>query len=330
MKSMNLPKTKSKRLMIIDAQNQFIRSYIVDPSLSSNGHHIGGCKGFLKIMNKLTREIKPTAICVVWDGPGGSSKRRIINSNYKLGRKPPRRLNRSSEALDPEKELENRIWQQAKLIEMLNQIPVIQFLKDSIEADDIISHISQNSHFSDWQKVIVSSDKDFIQLLDENTVLYRPTQAEVLNSVRVVQKYGIHPSNFCVARSIVGDKSDNLNGVRGIGLKTLKNKMPFLAKSEPILLEQLFEYCSEHSMSSGTFGKILESQEDIYRNYKIMQLINPLISASIKIEVDETLKQWIPEFNKTELRRLMMVEGFGEISLHDLFACCNNTVSVHE
>ena len=60
------------RIMIIDAQNQFLRSYIVDPSLSSNGQPIGGSKGFLKILNKLTRTIKPSAIVVVWDGEGGS------------------------------------------------------------------------------------------------------------------------------------------------------------------------------------------------------------------------------------------------------------------
>ena len=317
-----------KRLMVVDAQNQFIRSYIVDPSLSSNGHHIGGCKGFLKILNKLTREIKPDAICVVWDGRGGSRKRRTINKNYKLGRKPPRRLNRSSQPLDPEKELENRIWQQSKLIEMLNEIPVMQFMKDSIEADDIISHVVQSSKFEDWQKVIVSSDKDFIQLLNERTILYRPTQSEVLNSKRVVEKYGIHPSNFCVARSIVGDKSDNLDGVKGIGLTTLKNKMPFLAKDNPVLLEDVFDICEENKEDSRSYEKILESKRNIFQNYKIMQLINPMISATIKIEVDQTIEEWEPEFNKTELRRLMMTEGFGEISLNDLYACCNNAVSV--
>ena len=57
----------NKRIMLVDAHNQFLRSYIVDPSMSSNGAPIGGTKGFLKILNKLSREIRPDLIFVVWD-----------------------------------------------------------------------------------------------------------------------------------------------------------------------------------------------------------------------------------------------------------------------
>jgi len=316
------------RLMIVDAQNQFIRSYIVDPSLSSNGHHVGGCKGFLKILNKLTREIKPDLICVVWDGPGGSQKRKSFNKNYKAGRKPPRRLNRSSEKLSPEQELENRIWQQTKLIEIINQTPILQFMKESVEADDIISYVKSLSCFEDWQKVVVSSDKDFIQILDEKTVLFRPTQSEVLNVKRVVDKYGIHPSNFCIARSIVGDKSDNLEGVRGIGLATVSKKFPDLSKNKGKLLEDVLRYCQDKSEFSATYQKILDSKKKIQLNFKIMQLINPLISAMLKEEIRETIEDWKPEFNKTEMRKLMIKEGFGEVSLNDLFTCFNNIVSL--
>ncbi len=75
------------RMMVVDAHNQFLRSYIVDPSLSTNGFPIGGVKGFLKILNKLTREIKPDKIIVVWDGEGGSKKRKIKNKKYKQPQK---------------------------------------------------------------------------------------------------------------------------------------------------------------------------------------------------------------------------------------------------
>ena len=94
--------------MIIDAHNQFMRSYIVDPSTSANGVPIGGVKGFLKILNKLTRLIKPTEIVIVWDGEGGSQKRRSVNKNYKAGRKPPR-LNRVNANLSEDQEKENKI-----------------------------------------------------------------------------------------------------------------------------------------------------------------------------------------------------------------------------
>ena len=127
--------------MIVDAHNQFLRSYIVDPSLSTDGRPIGGCKGFLKILNKLTREIKPDMIVVVWDGEGGSAKRRASNKNYKAGRKPLR-LNRSIRTLTEEEEHENKIWQQMEAIECLNETPVIQFMEPLGEADDVIAYLT--------------------------------------------------------------------------------------------------------------------------------------------------------------------------------------------
>ena len=64
-----------KRVLVIDALNAYLRAYIVDPSLSSNGQPIGGIKGFLKILQKLVREINPSEVLVIWDGPNGSMKR---------------------------------------------------------------------------------------------------------------------------------------------------------------------------------------------------------------------------------------------------------------
>jgi 5'-3' exonuclease len=64
-----------KRLMIVDAFNQFIRGYIVDPSKNPNGQPIGGIRTFINILNKITREIRPDMIAVVWDGRGGQSIR---------------------------------------------------------------------------------------------------------------------------------------------------------------------------------------------------------------------------------------------------------------
>mgnify|MGYP001193330672 CR=1 FL=1 len=150
---------------------------------------INGSKGFLKILNKLTRVIQPDMTIVVWDGEGGSQKRRSENKNYKQGRKPIR-LNRDIRHLTEEQEAENKIWQQMRAIEYLNQTPIIQFMEPRVEADDVISHITQSNHFSDWQKVIVSSDKDFFQLLDDKTILYRPTQDQVLNKKKVIMGFG--------------------------------------------------------------------------------------------------------------------------------------------
>ena len=72
--------TDRKRVLIIDALNMFLRAYIVDPSLSTNGEPIGGFKGSLKIVQKLVRMTKPDEIVIVWDGPNGSRKRRSLDN----------------------------------------------------------------------------------------------------------------------------------------------------------------------------------------------------------------------------------------------------------
>jgi len=125
-----------KRVMVIDALNLYLRAYVVDPSLSSNGQPIGGIKGSLKILQKLTRMIKPDEIVFAWDGPDGSRKRKIVDSNYKAGRKPIR-LNRSVRNLTEDEELQNRVWQQTRLIEYLNNMPIIQLMLPEVEADDM-------------------------------------------------------------------------------------------------------------------------------------------------------------------------------------------------
>ena len=88
-----------------------------------------------------------------------------------------------------QEEAENKAWQQIRILEYLNYTPIIQFLEPYVEADDVIAAIAQQPSIADWQKVIISSDKDFIQLLDDKTLLYRPTQKQVLNKNIVIEKY---------------------------------------------------------------------------------------------------------------------------------------------
>ena len=164
-----------KRVLIIDALNAYLRAYIVDPSLSSNGQPIGGIKGFMKILQKLVRDINPDEIAVIWDGPNGSKRRKIMDKNYKAGRKPLR-LNRAFHNLSENEVLENKTWQQVRVMEYLNEMPIVQTIIPEIEADDVIAYVVSMSSLKGWQKVIVSSDKDFFQLCDDETVLFRPSQ----------------------------------------------------------------------------------------------------------------------------------------------------------
>ena len=78
---------ENKRVLIIDGLNMYLRAYIVNPSMTSNGNPVGGVVGFIGMLNKLFREMKPTQVVICWDGPGGSQRRRELIKEYKSGRK---------------------------------------------------------------------------------------------------------------------------------------------------------------------------------------------------------------------------------------------------
>lgn len=311
-----------KRLLVIDALNMYFRAYIVDPSLSTNGQPIGGLKGFLKILQKLVRETKPDGVVICWDGPGGSQRRKSMVKTYKAGRKPIR-LNRDVRNMSEAEELENKVWQQTRLVEYINALPIIQLMLDSTEADDIISHVVQMPEYGGWQKVIVSSDKDFFQLCDDETVVFRPIQKEVLNKHNITEKHGVHPTNFALARAIAGDKSDNLAGVDGVGLPTVAKRFPFLSEEKTYTLTELHEYCEEVDSKVKAYSKIVEQWDRVELNYKMMQLYRPAIAPQGKKKINYVIRNFENDFNKTEVRKMMAQDGFGKGNWDDLFQTMN-------
>ena len=306
-----------KRVLVIDALNMFLRAFIVDPSLSNHGQPIGGIKGSMKILQKLVRITKPNEIVICWDGPNGSQKRKSLDSNYKEGRKPLR-LNRAVHNLTENEELQNKLWQQMRAIDYFNQMPIIQLMLERVEADDIISYVCNSQHYDGWQKVIVSNDKDFLQLCDEETVVYRPTTDKIETKKTVIDSMGVHPTNMALARAMDGDASDNLPGVPRVGMKTIATKLPFMGEDRTITIDELMEYCENIDSKLKVYKNIQESKSLIEHNYKMMQLYAPLISVQGKQTIDYSLENFECDFNKTELLKLMMEDGFGELNWEEL------------
>ena len=303
------------RYMIIDSLNQFLRAMVVNPTLSPNGQPVGGVVGYMKTLQKLSREMKPDRIIVCWDGKDGSTRRRIDNKNYKEGRKPLR-LNWENNQTE-EDTLKNKLWQTSRLMEYLNNMPVCQLMYASTEADDIISLVCKE--LPNDQKIIISSDKDFYQLLDDKTIIYRPVQNEFVNRKKILEEFGIHPNNFAISRAICGDNSDNLSGVKGAGLATVAKRFPFLKEEKSATFEDIFEACKTDSKVK-LYESVLSSQNLIQNNYKIMQLYMPSIPPHVKIGIREALDSYPKDFNKTEVRKMFMVDGMGELNWEDLFS----------
>jgi len=86
-------------------------------------------------------------------------------------------------------------------------------------------------------------------LCDGETLVLRPIQKQIISEKTLIEEYGIHPKNFALARAVVGDKSDNLPGVGGIGLPTIKKRFPFLSEDKGYDIESIVSYCKKKNLS---------------------------------------------------------------------------------
>ena len=312
-----MTKTEQKRVLLIDSLNLYLRAYIMDPSLTMQGEPCGGIKGSLKILQKLVRDSNPDEIIFIWDGPNGSQKRKSLNKDYKSGRKPIR-LNRSVKNLTDEEEMQNKVWQQMRLMEYLNEMPIMQIIIPEVEADDVISYLTQTPKYRGWQKVIISNDKAFYQLCDDETVVFRPVSKTVYNKNRIVEELGVHPRNMALARAMVGDASDNLPGIKAVGFKTIARRLGFLAADKDYTIDDLITYCEKVDKKLKFHDNILEGQEVISHNYKMMQLYSPMLSPQSKDFVKNAVENFEFNFNKIEIIKKMRDDGFGELNWKDL------------
>ena len=317
----------NKTVIVLDMNNLFLRSYIMDPTISLNGPPIGGIRGFFRSLQKICRELNPTKIVACWDGEGGSQKRRQITKEYKEGRKPLR-LNRSVQALTTQQIQANQVWQNIRVMEYLNQTPIIQLGFPGVEADDVISKVVQSGNLAEYKKIIVSADKDFWQLITDDTIVYRPIGSEIKTKEVILDEFSIHPNNFALARSLVGDKSDNLPGIPGAGLKTVAKRFPFLKEEKDFSISELLEYSTKmlDETKLKFYPSIIENRQLILRNYKMMQLKTPLLSAQAAIAIRRTLAESEYTFNRTAFRSNMMKDGFDmeKNGFSELFAFFNN------
>lgn len=290
----------------------FFRSYAINPSLALSGNPIGGCMGFLKSFQKSIRLTNPDEVIVVWDGAGGSAKKRHINKQYKMGRRVVHMPKDMHGKLEGQEELENKIWQQSRLFEYLENFPIHQFVFDSVEADDVIAALTQSETLKDYQKVIFSNDRDFMQLCDEFTVLYRPAKDEILNTNRIIEEFKVHPKNMALARAIVGDKSDNLPGVPGVGFGRITQNFAFLNESKDYTVQDFILKVEEMSMkkTNRAMQSILEHKDKIFENYRIMQLYNPSISYQSKQQIEYCLDNNEKHYNMTNFRLMLAEDGF--------------------
>jgi 5'-3' exonuclease len=297
----------NSRVLLVDSTNLFIRSYAAVPSMDDNGNHIGGMIGFLKSLGLAIRSFKPTRVILVFDGKGGSQRRRKIYPQYKANRKPPVRLNRAYDLTTDDQEKDNMKFQLITLVEILECLPVTIFALDSVEADDVIAHLSQLVTIAEGESIIYSTDKDFFQLASDNIKVYNPVKKKTFSQDVILEDYGIHPKHFHFFRALNGDISDNINGVKGVGEISLKKYLPEIA--DPTLdinVEFIRQKYADQKKVPKMIENILNSTDIIDRNIKLMDLHEGIMSSDARIKISNRFHETFPSLNKYALTKLLM------------------------
>jgi len=308
-----------KNVIIIDALNMFLRSYVVSPHLNKKGLPVGGTIGFLKSLQKVARDFSADEIIVAWDGHEGSARRRSMNKDYKGGRKPVR-FNRRMVELSPEKEEANKGFQQVRLMEYLNNMPTIQLVADFTEADDIIALVINHPRYEGWKKTIISSDKDFFQLCRDDVQIYRPIQKKIVTKQSIIEDFKIHPNNFAIARAIEGDKSDNLPGIKGAGLKTIAKRFPYLVREDEYVVADIIRDCAMQGKKLKLHENIQSNEKLIKDNYAIMQLQHPNIRPLNREIIKKSINDFEPFFDKIKFSQMLAEDDALSLNFNDLQA----------
>lgn len=306
-------KTIDSDVLLIDGMNLFIRAFSVVPSMNDNGDLMGGLVGSLKSMGYAIRELKPTRCIVVFDGSGGSTRRRKIYPEYKNKRKNRIRVNRMYEDIStPDLEQKSMKDQLMKFVKYLDLLPVTTISVDHIEADDVIAFLATEYFKEPHQTVtIMSADKDFLQLVNERVRVWSPTKKKLYGPLEVLNEYGIHPKNFVLYRTLDGDVSDNIGGVKGAGLKTVIKLFPTLAEDKQHDLIVLKEI-SEREQIVGRFklyGDIVEQWDIVDRNFKLMQLRNPDFANFLQLGILNRIQLPVKKMNFMSLTKEFTQDG---------------------
>lgn len=292
-----------KKLVIIDGKSVFYRGYYAMGNLAtSKGEPTSGVYGFAVIAMEIVRNIQPDQVVVAWDKARTSTAKRLaIFKDYKAGRvRPP----------------EDFYAQIPLLRELISALSWGFMEVDEYEADDIIGTLArQADEAGDYMTYIVSSDLDMLQIVDENTKMYRILRGfsdlEEMDIPAIEEKYGILKSQFLDLKALKGDNSDNIPGVPGIGEKTAVKLL-----NEYGSLEGIYNHIEE--ISGATQKKLIAGKVSAEMSLKLAKIMT---DAPVKLSDVPALKLDFSrisdvfkrlEFNNL-LKKLKIENGLSEI-----------------
>lgn len=244
----------NRPLLFIDGLNLFSRIYY-----SNQGYSV---INFITSICKYIELINPKGLYISWEC-GFSSVRKEISSEYKNNRVISKDINKTNKII--------------KLTKILKHTPACQIYIEDCESDDVISYLCLNSFEKNIKKIILSSDKDYYQIINDDIIIYCPQIKGFLDKKEIVNRYGLLPSNFPIYKAICGDPSDNISGIPTIGkTKFMKIFGDRILNNDINSYDEIYEICKISKYGN----RILDNFEFFKLNMKIICLKNSLLNEN--------------------------------------------------
>lgn len=305
-------RTQLNSVLIVDGLNAFLRSFTMINHINPDGHHIGGLTGFLKSVGYAIKMLNPTKVVIVFDGVGGSNARRNLFPDYKANRNANRMTNYSIFS-SKEEETEAINNQMQRLILYLKCLPVSVISVEGLEADDIIGYLTHKlENFSETKEInIMSADQDFLQLVSEKTSVYSPTKKRIFKPKDVLAEYGVSATNYINYKILLGDKSDNVPGVSGLGPVKLVKLFPELTGENKVTLESMITKSAELINENKLYLSVVERRHQLFINQQLMNLEGDFLSPENRLLVKQAFSDSY-ELNKYLFHQIYVNDRLGE------------------
>ncbi len=316
----------NSKILIVDGLNNYIRTWVMMPTVNTDGDHVGGIVGYLQSLGKTIRTLNPTRLIVVFDGEGGSKRRKKLYPEYKANRGHGVRLNRVFDWANDDEEARQMMYQLGRIGLYLKNLPVTLISIDNIEADDTIGYLVQEMCYDDAEEIFISStDKDFYQLVNDKVKIWNPVQKKIIGENEIKEKFAnIPPKNMLLFRTMDGDASDNIPGVKGLGAKTIVKYFPFITEDKNVTLDDVLDYAQKHTGASSSYDKVIDNSKQLKLNLKLMTLAGGNISGNSKLKIVNKYKKIPPKMDYKSLRKL-----FEEDKLWSSFADFNSWLRIN-
>ena len=252
------------RLFLIDGMAFAFRSYYAIPRLSnSKGQPTNALYGFARVLLKILRENEPSHIVVVFDAPGKTFREDLYPEYKKNRRETP----------------EDLLSQLPLMDSLVEAFDVVCVRVPGVEADDVIGTLARRASEVGLDTVVVTGDKDLLQLIDDRVRVYDPNKGDSgqwYGHDEVVERFGVEPARVIDALGLMGDTADNVPGVRGIGEKTARK-----------LLEQYGSLDGLYAHIDALKGKQRERLEE---DRDIAFLSRQLVTIDTNVDLDLALE----------------------------------------